>query len=199
MRERRATGPLLWVRALLLGSIALLTGIASHAAAAGLLPSVGSLVALWGGATLTAAWFLRRQLGARRMMLLAVAGQTAAHLALSSLAGHRGDPAAVPGGSHAAGTPHVLDHLTEAGPLMVLSHMAGAVVLGAWLAIGEAMLWSLLAVLSTELLRRCWTSATPVVGGCRIAPRAVVAVSGPRRLLLSVGSLTRRGPPLPVC
>ncbi|MEZ5093909.1 hypothetical protein [Nocardioides sp.] len=147
MTTHRATGALLWLRACLLGAIALLTGIVSHASADGLLPSAWALVALGAGATLSAAWVLRRRVSALGLLGLALLGQTVTHLALTVLAGHRGDPVAAPAPTVAGGswedammggyadppaapslgwTTHLVDHLTQIGPGMVLAHLRSA-------------------------------------------------------------------------
>ncbi len=217
----RATGALLWLRAGLLGAIALLTGVVSHAAADGLLPSAGTLVALGLLATAAAAWVLRRRMPWLALVGLALLGQAVVHLALSVLAGHRGDPVAAPprpltgattwqdsllgGYADPAAAPslgwasHLVEHLTEVGPGMVLTHLLGAAVLAGWLAIGEGALWALLLLVGAEVGSRLWRwFVVPVVSPAAPA-RTVVPLVAPRPVLLSRGGLCRRGPPLPVC
>ncbi len=221
MGEIRATGALLWLRAALLGMIALLTGVVSHAAADGLLPSTAALVALGLLATVAAAWVLRRRVPWFGLVGLAVLGQTVIHLALSVLAGHSGDPAAVPlrpvagtatwqdsllgGYADPAAAPslgwttHLVEHLTEVGPGMVAAHLVGAAALAGWLAVGEVALWALLLMLAAGVGagRRRWVDH-PVAGPAAPA-RAVVVPAALRPSLLSRGSVCRRGPPVPVC
>lgn len=86
-----ASGPLLWVRAVVLSLLALTAGAFAHVQAAGLLPGPGVLVVLAGVGTLAAAPFLRRQGSTPRLVLLLVGGQSLVHVALSATAGHRGE------------------------------------------------------------------------------------------------------------
>lgn len=219
MTEVRAAGPLLWLRAGLLAVIALLTGVVSHAAAGGLLPSVFSLVALAAAITVGAAWVLRRRLPRLGLIALAVAGQTSAHLVLSVLAGHRGDPRVVPlqavGGRGSVQdalmggyadpppqpsvgwTSHLVDHVADIGPAMVVAHLLGAVVLAGWLSVGEAALWALLLFVAAEVRTLL---AHPVHSCSRLlaVPPGVLAAGVLQRDLLVLGAVTRRGPPLPV-
>jgi hypothetical protein len=217
----RATGPLLWLRASLLGSIALLTGVVSHAAADGLLPSVRWLVLLGVAATVASAWVLRRRVSGLALVALAVIGQAGAHLALSVLAGHRGQARAVVprpvvgdgsledalmgGYADAPVQPslgwsmHLVDHVIAVGPLMVLAHLLGAVALAGWLALGEAALWALLLFVGAEI--RSWFFRWPTTVATRRAraARVVVPPAALRRWLLAHAAVTRRGPPAPVC
>ncbi len=221
MSDSRATGALLWLRAALLGAIALLTGVVSHAGADGLLPSAGALVTLGALSTAVAARVLRRRVSWLGLLLLAVSGQTLIHLALSLLAGHRGDPLAAPAralpggagwesalmGGYAdasaapalGGTTHLVEHLIDVGPAMVAAHLLGAAALAGWLAVGEAALWSLLLLLGAEVgaLLRWWT--TPVVSLAPLPARVDLPLAAPRHWALTRGSVWRRGPPLAVC
>lgn len=219
MTELRATGPLLWARAALLGCVGLLTGVVSHTAADGLLPSVGWMLALAAWSIVVSAWFLRRRRTAPLLVALALAAQACVHLALSILAGHRGEarvsPTLAPAssgsledalmGGHVdpatqvdlGWTTHALDHLTAVGPWMVLGHLAGAAALGAWLAVGEAALWGLLLFVGASVLARLSLRLPPVVRRPRPLPIAVGQAT-PVSLLV-VGSRSRRGPPVPVC
>lgn len=92
----RATGAVLWGRALLVAVVAMLVGGVAHVEAGGLLPGpvVLSLLVLTG--TLAVAPLLRRPASALRVVLLLVAGQGVVHTALAVTAGHRGDPVASP-------------------------------------------------------------------------------------------------------
>lgn len=221
MTESRATGALLWLRAALLGSIALLTGVVSHAAADGLLPSAAALVVLGVLAAAAAAWLLRRRVSWLGLVGLAVLGQTGVHLALSVLAGHRGDASAAPpvvltggtgwesammgGYADAPAAPslgwttHLMEHVTAVGPGMVVAHLLGAVALAGWLAVGEGALWALLLMLGAEVASRLWPRGPVLVEPAAAPARAVVPPAAVRLPLLSRGSVCRRGPPLPVC
>lgn len=92
----RATGAVLWGRALLVAVVAMLVGGVAHVEAGGLLPGpiVLSLLVLTG--TLAVAPLLRRPASALRVVLLLVAGQGVVHTALAVTAGHRGDPVTTP-------------------------------------------------------------------------------------------------------
>ena len=220
MTTHRATGALLWLRAGLLGAIALLTGIVSHASADGLLPSAAWLAVLGLGATLSAAWVLRRRVSAAGLLGLAVLGQTITHLALTVLAGHRGDPVTRPAHAVAGGTwedammggyadppaapslgwtTHLVDHMTEIGPGMVLAHLLGALALAGWLAMGEAALWGLLLLLGADICAWLVAWTAPLVPLAPAPARADVPLAAPRRWVLCQGNVSRRGPPLPVC
>ncbi len=172
---------LIWLRAFLLGAAALLSGTVAHASADGLLPSVAAMLVLLALSAAVAAWFLRRRVGGLRLVVLVLAGQTLVHLALTLLAGHRGDPVSAPvaltpvappaghaslheelmGGLPPAGsttTPtfgwvsHLVHHLSEQAPAMVAAHLLAAVALGLWLAVGEALAWSALMVTAAWLV-----------------------------------------------
>lgn len=84
----------LWARAIAAGSIAFFLGVAGHVMAAGLLPGVPFLSALFAMSVLLSAPILSRPAGRLRLMALMVGGQTVIHLVLSVTAGHAGDPTA---------------------------------------------------------------------------------------------------------
>ncbi|MFN8193084.1 MAG: hypothetical protein U0R80_02245 [Nocardioidaceae bacterium] len=220
----RPAAPTVWLRALLVGAAALVSGTVAHAAADGLLPSVGALLVLLGLATVGGAWFLRRRAGRLRLVALVVTGQSLVHLALTMLAGHRGDPrtpVAVPtpvvtrdaslqdalmGGAmpqnraapDLAWATHLVHHVVEQGPAMAAAHLAGAVALGLWLALGEARLWSVLlvsaALMSARLRRRRHDrpGLPPHAPLRRPAPTVSVVLLLPQ---LVGGSVSHRGPP----
>lgn len=219
MTDVRATGFLLWMRAALLGGIALLTGVVSHAAADGLLPSAASLLALAGATTLGSAWLLRRPASRLGLVVLAVIGQAATHLVLTVLAGHRGDARVAPpvvvepdSLDHAlmggyvdpapqvslGWTAHLVDHVTSIGPTMALAHLLGAVALAWWLGVGEASLWALLLFVAAEIGSSLLPRLVLVVPDPPALPRAVDVERPGGRRLLNLGTVSRRGPPLPV-
>lgn len=171
-----------WARAGVLGTVAMATGTVSHVLGQGFLPGPGALALLLVVCVVAAALFLRVRATPVRLVLLVVAGQTAVHGVLSSLAGHRGDPVpvAVPAAPVALGEgrpsrffdhyeavaasstaqpgsdllAHQVEHLTAQGPVMVLAHLGGAVALGLFLAVGESALWSLVALAVARALVR---------------------------------------------
>ncbi|MBF4161414.1 hypothetical protein [Nocardioides acrostichi] len=214
MRDR-ASGALLWLRALLTGSLMVLLGVVGHMSAGGEPPPPWALVALCVAAVVLTAPSLTRRVSTLRCMALLVAGQTVTHLSLEVLAasGRRGS---APSGRlhlHEGALPHVhgavvdagtgapslgtelIGHLTMHGS-MALAHLVAALGVGLWLAVGERTLWTLLALAARRvlhLLRPTAASATtgpsarPPVPGSLLRPCAPRWRTAPRR---------RRGPPL---
>lgn len=97
---------------------------------------------------------------------------------------------------------HLLHHLAEQGPLMLAAHLAGAVVLGLVLAVGERALWALihLAAARVVVLAAAGRSAAAALAALRAAaatprprPRATGFTPVPR---LDRPALSRRGPPV---
>lgn len=177
----RPTQLLLWGRAVVVGTVALATGVVAHVAGGGFLPGALVMVFLLGACVAASAAFLLRPASGLRLTALVVVGQSVAHGVLSATAGHAGDvplmappvpsgtgPLASTDGSSdlfgryeqlTGGVGHVdagvsvaewwnhqVDHLTQAGGLMVLSHLVGAAVLGIFLAVGENAVWRLVAL-----------------------------------------------------
>ncbi len=231
---------MLWGRASVLGVAALGSGVLSHVAGGGRLPSAVVLALLLVGSVLAASRLVRVRRTPAGLVLLVLAGQTAGHALLSGLAGHRGDAASAsaavpvtvpvapapaertgnlldlyaatyappPGAGEASALPlgwlrHQVDHLVAQGPGMVLAHLAGAVALGLFLAVGEGALWRLLLLgaARARVALAAWRLVLVADGvrrgvgrtGARLRPRApqvrdsqVLARGGPRR----------RGPPL---
>lgn len=85
------THPLVWGRAVVVGSVAMATGVVSHVAGGGLLPGPVTLGLLLVGCIALTAGFLVRPASAWTLAGLVVAGQAVAHAVLSATAGHRGD------------------------------------------------------------------------------------------------------------
>ncbi len=207
-----------------------------------------AMLALFGVATLAGARFLHRAASALRVTVLVVSGQTLVHLALSGLAGHRGDPAAAPaaagtarpdvhaiaattdadghrvgslvdqweaGHAVATGPPadlsgsltswahHLVEHTTAQPPLMLAAHVAGAVALALWLALGERALWHLIHLAAARTrVRGILTRAFAAWSSAPVAPRRLVrpplavapaAVTPLHRRPCRV--VVRRGPP----
>lgn len=98
------------------------------------------------------------------------------------------------GASHAASPSlpvgHLLDHLTGHAPMM-LAHLAVAVLVGLWLAVGERALFTLLALAARVVVARL--RPVPVVR--RPAVPAPAPVVRPLSLVLA-RAVVRRGPPL---
>lgn len=93
---------------------------------------------------------------------------------------------------------HQVHHLTEQGPLMVLSHLGGAALLGLFLAYGERVLWSALALAAAVVVARVVRAlgALPLPRPARrpLVGRPAPASWTPTALLLAE-HLPRRGPP----
>jgi hypothetical protein len=215
----RVDAALLWSRALCVGVLAFVLGVAGHVMADGLLPGPTLLVALGALSVLVSAPLLSRPASGVRLAGLLVAGQTAIHVALTATAGHRGDPVtATPApraqallpvvdgrrvgslqDAYQAGQPpmsiqlptgHLVADLQAHAPMMA-AHLAVAALVGLWLAYGERALWTLVALLGRRLLL-AWR---PVAVEPRPAPTPAWRALPPAR------SHTRdphphRGPPL---
>lgn len=85
------THPLVWGRAVVVGSVAMATGVVSHVAGGGLLPGPVTMGLLLVGCVALTAGFLVRPVSTWTLTGLVVAGQGVAHAVLSATAGHRGD------------------------------------------------------------------------------------------------------------
>lgn len=118
-----------------------------------------------------------------------------AYLSSTPAAGHEG-----PGMPVGAFT-HLLHHLADQGPLMLAAHLAGAVVLGLVLAVGESALWALIHLTAIRVVvlaagRRRAAAALAARRGAggtpRPRPRATGFTPVPR---LDRPALSRRGPP----
>ncbi|MEZ5098074.1 MAG: hypothetical protein R2731_19535 [Nocardioides sp.] len=90
----RVGAALLAVRAALLGAVVLAIGVVSHTSADGLLPGPPALLGVLAATTALAATVVRAPSSTPRIVTLVVGGQALVHVALTALAGHRGDPAA---------------------------------------------------------------------------------------------------------
>lgn len=100
---------------------------------------------------------------------------------------------------------HVLADMTGAHAPMMLVHLVAAAVVGAWLAVGEHALWTLLALTATAVARIVapLVVALAALAGSRPAPHTAAALRRGRpaddppplvgRLLVS--DVVRRGPP----
>lgn len=185
-----------WVRALLLASVALVTGTTAHLGAHGLLPGPLAMAVLLAAGTALCAPLLRRPASTRRVVLLVVLGQTTVHAALTAVAGHHDHDAA-----HEMTAPPMLwvDRLTDdlSGPhaLMALAHGAAAAVVGWWLARGEHAFWTRVRLAGRRLARAVRRLPAPLVAGPpRVVPLEPVLL--PPTWHASAPSLRRRGPPV---
>lgn len=81
---------LLWARAVALGAVAVLLGVAGHVSADGLLPGLTGLGALGAVAVLTSLPIVGRRIRPVAMLVHVVTGQAVVHVVLTMTAGHRG-------------------------------------------------------------------------------------------------------------
>ena len=82
---------LLWVRATVVGALAVFLGVAGHTTADGLLPGATALALLGVAAVLSCVPLLARPASTLRLVGLMVGGQAVIHLVLTLGAGHVGD------------------------------------------------------------------------------------------------------------
>ena len=73
------------------------------------------------------------------------------------------DPASTTG-SGFGGVAHLVEHLSAQGMAMVVAHLAVVALLGAWLAVGERALWTVLTLTTTRLLGVAGHAAALVLG-----------------------------------
>ena len=207
------------MRVLTLPSVLFTSGLAGHVAGDGATPPGWVLVALYTLTVVAVAPFAGASLSPARVVALLIGGQGVLHAALQ-LGGTFAATTVMPGAAigpatgsapashlmmhHGAGaSPGPVMSLMSGGHLvMLLAHLAAAVVVGAWLAAGERALWMLLA-LSARPLVDAWRTVTAVgrggVGALVVScPRLQIgsglrcAVSG---RVWTVGVVARRGPP----
>lgn len=185
-----ACGPMLWGRALLLATVALLAGTLAHVGAHGLVPGPAVMALLLLLGTALCAPLLRTEASRARVVPLVVLGQAGVHVVLTALGGHHGEEPAVGHG------PEWLEHLTSdlSGPhaRMALAHAVAAGLVGLWLAAGERALWSL-ARHAGRVLRRRSPALPRNAGGPRVVTGGP-AGADPRTASLVLDQ-PRRGPP----
>ena len=208
------------MRVLTLSSVLFTTGLAGHVAGDGAMPAGWVLVALFVLIVAASAPFVGAALSPARVVALLVGGQGVLHAVLQLLGGTAGTatttmcgegtgaPVSSPSSSHlmmhpdAAASHGSLMSLMNGGHLvMLLAHLAAAVVVGVWLAAGERALWMLLALTARPLVD-AWRTIGAVARGV-----GAVVVSGPRLQtgwglrrvflgwMLTAGVISLRGPP----
>ncbi len=212
-----------WVRALVLALVLFSSGLAGHAAADGVIPDASVLIPLFGITVVAAAPFAGASIGLARAAALVVGGQGLLHAALQLLGGTAGTAtttpcgattslAALPSPAHAHLMAHHCATASHGGatPLMsgshlvmLLAHLAAAVVVGAWLVAGERALWVVLALTARPLVDAWRTVTTTACGGVANVttdcPRLQLGWDLPAAVRVSMwaaGVVTRRGPPV---
>jgi hypothetical protein len=209
------------MRVLTLPSVLFTSGLAGHVAGDGATPPGWALVALFMLTVVAAAPFAGASLSPARVVALLIGGQGVLHAALQLLGGTFAATTAMDGapigpatGSAPASSHLMMHHGAGASPgpvmslmsgghlVMLLAHLAAAVVVGAWLSAGERALWMLLT-LSARPLVDAWRTVTAVgrggVGALVVSCPRLQIGSGLRCVVSgrvwTVGVVARRGPP----
>jgi hypothetical protein len=210
-------------RVLTLPSVLFASGLAGHAAAGGATPGTSVLIPLFVLTVVLAAPFASASTSPARAGALLTSGQALLHAALQLL-GRSAVPATTTmcgSASHMAAMPsapdsHMMMHHCAAGAhgpalsgmssghlVMLLGHLAAAVVVGAWLVAGERGLWTLLTLTARPVVE-AWRRVTEAL---RVGVGAVVSECQRLQLgwglpiairdsMWAVGAVTRRGPPV---
>jgi hypothetical protein len=211
------------VRVLTLPSVLFASGLAGHAAAHGSIPTPSVLVPLFVLTVAVAAPFAGARTSPAGAVALLAGGQALLHAAFQVLGGSAGmvtttpcgatyGMAAMPPSSH-----HAMHHCAAPSPgsaltgmsdghlVMLLTHVAAAVVVGAWLVAGERAFWTLLALTARPVVE-AWRSVIGMVRGgvgpVPNRPRLELGwgpLSRVRDVMWATGVLTRRGPPASCC
>ncbi len=199
--DDRVSAPLTLLRAAMLTVVVVGFGTVAHVSADGLLPSAPGFVALTLLCLAASGALMSRPAGALRLVTLTVLGQAGVHVALTLVAGHGTVPSPTEHAvePHAETSPlaHLLSDLTAANAPMMALHLAAAVGVGLWLAVGERALWTVLALTGASLvgvLVLAGVVIRPLVGPGRTAPAPHCYVP-PRRPAAVVRCVVRRGPP----
>jgi hypothetical protein len=200
-----------WVRALTLALVMTTSALAGHVASDGVISSTALLPPLFVLVTVLVWPYVGAPLSSVRVVILLFAGQGALHVVLQASGGT--DASAE---TRAAASDHLLhlgaDAASSSMPIgvmtwpdlaMLLAHVAGALVVGLWLAAGERATWKLLAIMTQPVvgvwvdLRGLW--ATVPVPVLVRRPDVIAGWGGVglvQKSLCSPGGLSRRGPPV---
>jgi hypothetical protein len=209
------------VRALMLPSVLFTTGLAGHAAAGGVTPATSVLVPLFVLTAVAVAQFVGAPTSPARSIALLVGGQGLLHAALQLLSGTGTTTTTVGGAAtgmatvsssasshlmmhHGVAASHgfVMSQMSGAHLVMLLAHLAAAVVVGLWLAAGERAFSTLLALTARPVVD-AWQKVTAAAR----RPTDAVVVRCPRllpgwgrpaavsSLIWVAGVVSRRGPP----
>jgi hypothetical protein len=209
------------VRVLTLPSVLFASGLAGHDAAHGGIPTPSVLAPLFVLTMAVVAPFAGARTSPARAVALLAGGQALLHAAFQLLGGSAGTAttapcgatngmAAMPTSSH-----HAMHHCAAASPsstgmsdghlLMLLTHLAAAVVVGAWLVAGERAFWTLLGLTARPVVE-AWRAVTGMVrcgvGAVPKGPRLQLGwglLSPVRDVMWAMGVVTRRGPPASCC
>ena len=211
-----------WVRALTLPSVLFTSGFAGHVAGGGATPAASVLVSLFVLTVVVVAPFARAPIRPAGAVALLVGGQGLLHAALQLLSGTAvtapivmcGAGTVAMAASSSTTSCHLMTHSGDASHglamplmsgghlLMLLGHLAAAVVVGVWLAAGERALWMLLGIAARPMVE-AWRTVAAVarggIGGVVVSCPGLLPGWGRRcavcGLVWAVGAVSRRGPP----
>ncbi len=198
--SRRLDPLLVGSRALIAGSMFFFLGVFGHVSADGLLPGLPVLSLLLALSVLFSWFLLFRPASRLRLVALLVGGQAYVHTVLSATAGHTGGHGSAT--TPASGSPwefasHWVADLATHAPMMA-AHCVAALLVGLWLAHGEAALWTVVELAGARVvgLVRVVTPL-PLPDGPRVSAHRQLDhfVPGP---LWRGSPQAQRGPPLPV-
>jgi hypothetical protein len=208
------------MRVLTLPSVLFASGLAGHLASHGATPAGWVLVALFVLTVVGVAPLAGAPLSPARVGALLVGGQGVLHTVFQLLGGTAVTATtticdAGTGGPVSPTSSHLMTHpdaaashgfsmsLISGGHLvMLLAHLAAAVVVGVWLAAGERALWMLLALTARPLVD-AWETVTAAarggVGAVVVSCPRLQTGWGLRRVVRgrvwTAGVVSRRGPP----
>jgi hypothetical protein len=209
------------MRVLTLPLVLFTSGLAGHVASGGATPAGWVLVALFVLTVVGLAPFTGTPLSPARVVALLVGGQGVLHTALQLLGGTAvtattticdagtGGSVSSPTSSHLMTHPDAaavhgfsISQMSGGHLVMLLAHLAAAVVVGVWLAAGERALWMLLA-LAARPLRDAWATVTAAarggVGAVIVSSSRLQTCWGlgyvVRGRVWTAGVVSRRGPP----
>jgi hypothetical protein len=187
--DSRVATPVLWVRAVIVGSFAYFLGLAGHVMADEPLPGTALLVVLFAMVVVGSVPFLARPASALRMLVLLAGGQLFVHVSLVLTAGHRGDPSPASAGHGPQDGFLPLDFLAD-----LSGHLLAAAVVALWLAHGERRVFTVLQLTARRLLSLARPAVLVTILLVRGATLTTVVGAGFRDLLLG-RIVSRRGPP----
>jgi hypothetical protein len=209
-----------WARALTLPSVLFISALAGHTAAGGVTPPAPVLVFLFAATVAVLVPLVGALSSPARIVALLIIGEGLLHVALellgrSTVMSAMHDPAAMssPANCHlmvqpTSATPYgsVVSLMSDGHVMMLLAHVAAAVVVGVWFAAGEHVLWKVLRLAARPVIG-AWQTVVAVVRGAV----GTMIISHPRPrlcgdlrrtvcgLLWAAGAVSRRGPPGECC
>lgn len=205
-----------WARALTLPSVLFISALAGHTAAGGVTPAAPVLVFLFAATVAVLVPLVGALISPARIVALLIVGEGLLHVALELLGrSAMNDPAAMslPTSCHlmmqpTSVTPYgsVMSLMSDGHVIMLLAHVAAAVVVGVWFAAGEHVLWNVLRLAARPVVG-AWQVVVGVargaIGNKLISHPQLQLCWDPRRTgcgsLWAAGAVSRRGPPALCC